>query len=143
MNKKRPVTPIETDAFMYIVISALLLFSMNRAFSQTGLGPIAQEITATNGNSNSDHISVQIGLVALSSVTFVQRNDVNQSTAKLTSFSSVEGLPLTSEAVSHNEHAFGSARINCFMRETLLLVNEIRPVTASSSGVHLDCNRFI
>lgn len=37
MNKKLPLTPIETDALLYVIISVLLLFSVNRVFSQAHL----------------------------------------------------------------------------------------------------------
>lgn len=33
MNRKLPLSPFESDAFLYIVISVLLLFSVNKAFS--------------------------------------------------------------------------------------------------------------
>ncbi|HEY0654313.1 MAG TPA: ELWxxDGT repeat protein [Chryseosolibacter sp.] len=35
MNKKLPLTPIETDALLYVIISVLLLFSVNQVFSQS------------------------------------------------------------------------------------------------------------
>jgi ELWxxDGT repeat protein len=37
MNKKLPLNPLESDALLYIILSALLMFSVNKAFSQSQL----------------------------------------------------------------------------------------------------------